>query len=110
MKKAVWLAYDFGFRGDYDGLYAWLDDHDAKECADGLALLKYDVCKSEDIVEKLREDIAENVQLSKRDRIYAIFLGPDRKMKGVFLFGRRKQAPWEGYGAGKAETIDEVEA
>ncbi len=25
MKKALWISYDIGVRGDYEGLYAWLD-------------------------------------------------------------------------------------
>lgn len=28
----MWLGYDLGVKGDYPGLYAILDDHDAIEC------------------------------------------------------------------------------
>ena len=28
--STVWISYDLGVRGDYEGLYAWLDAHDAK--------------------------------------------------------------------------------
>ena len=32
--NTVWISYDLGIRGDYEGLYAWLDSHRAKECGD----------------------------------------------------------------------------
>ena len=28
MKKAIWISYDLGIGGDYDGLYRWLANHD----------------------------------------------------------------------------------
>ena len=41
MKRAIWISYDFGVRGDYEGIYTWLDDHGAIECGDSIAFLKY---------------------------------------------------------------------
>lgn len=32
MKQLIWISYDLGVSGDYENLYAWLDDHGAKEC------------------------------------------------------------------------------
>lgn len=32
MEVRVWLGYDLGVKGDYPGMYAFLDDHDAIEC------------------------------------------------------------------------------
>ena len=32
--STIWISYDLGVRGDYEGLYAWLDSHGAKECGD----------------------------------------------------------------------------
>jgi len=110
MKKVVWMSYDLGLRGDYEELYAWLDDQGAKECADGLAFFRYEIAEDEDIAQKLKEDIAENVNLSKKDRIYVIFKSDEMKMKGKFLFGKRKQAPWEGCGATQAEIEDDEES
>ena len=40
--EAIWLSYDLGIRGDYESLYAWLDQHNAKECGDSLAFFKFD--------------------------------------------------------------------
>jgi hypothetical protein len=33
-RAAVWISFDLGVRGDYEGMYAWLDTHNAKECGD----------------------------------------------------------------------------
>jgi hypothetical protein len=32
-----WLIYDLGLQGHYDELFAWLDQHKAKECGDNVA-------------------------------------------------------------------------
>jgi hypothetical protein len=34
MNSAVWISYDLGVQADYEGMYAWLDEHQAKECGD----------------------------------------------------------------------------
>ena len=34
MKHFVWISFDLGVKGDYEGMYAWLDSKDAKECGD----------------------------------------------------------------------------
>ena len=41
MGKFIWLSYDLGIRGDYESLYSWLDDHEAKECGDSVAFLSF---------------------------------------------------------------------
>jgi len=43
MKKAVWISYDLGIKGDYQGLYSWLDDHDAIECGNSVAFIQFEV-------------------------------------------------------------------
>ena len=42
MHTVMWMSYDLGVKGDYEGLYAWLDDHDAKECGNSVAFLRYE--------------------------------------------------------------------
>ncbi len=56
MKKMVWISYDLGVKGDYEGLYAWLDDHKAKECGNSLAALEYD-CTS-NLIDELQKDMS----------------------------------------------------
>ncbi len=104
MKKVtIWISYDLGVRGDYNGIYEWLDDHDAKECGDGIALLKYEY--ESDFVNEMKKELSDNVELSKRDRIYLIWMQDD-KIKGRFLFGKRKASPWTGYGTKDFEDED----
>ena len=104
MKKTIWLSYDLGVRGDYSGLYEWLDNVGAKECGDSLAFFKYEVKKGEKLKTLLKKDIEENVNLGHRDRIYIIYRNPeDKSMKGTFIFGKRKASPWEGFGGGEIE-------
>ncbi len=97
MKKAIWLTFDLGIKGDYDGMYAWLDDQHAKECGDNIAFFNYEISNNEDLLEKLKEDLSSSIEISKRDRIYVIWL-KDGKMKGRYIFGKRKASPWVGYG------------
>ena len=68
MHTVMWMSYDLGVKGDYEGLYAWLDDHGAAECGNSVAFLRYEY--SADCLSELKEDIARHVNLDKRDRIY----------------------------------------
>ena len=95
MQSTVWISYDLGVNGDYEGLYSWLDVNGAKECGAGVALLTY--IHPGDLLECLRKDINDNVSLDKRSRIYVVRRDGDQ-IKGSYLVGRRKAAPWEGYG------------
>ncbi len=106
MKKTVWISYDLGVKGDYEGLFSWLDDHDAKECGNSIAVLEYDYTDS--FVEELQEDLSRNVNFAKHDRIYVI-LREGEKMRGRFLFGKRKAAPWSGYGHQEPQINEEVQ-
>ena len=103
MKKTLWLSYDLGVRGDYEGLYTWLDGKNAIECGDSLAFIKTDI--SDDIIESLKKDIEEHIETNKKTRIYIIYRD-NNKMKGKFLIGSRKAAPWTGY-AGADDSYEE---
>ena len=105
MKKLVWISFDLGVSGDYEGMYAWLDSHGAKECGDNVAAIEFE--PRNDVVAELKSNIQESVTLDKKSRIYVIYRSEDGKMKGAFLFGRRKQASWTGYGASAEESSDE---
>ena len=106
MTKVVWISYDLGVNGDYEGMYVWLDNHAAKECGDSVALVHFE--SAGDIVAELRKEFKKNVKLTARSRIYVIYRGDDTKVKGTWLVGVRKQAPWTGYGSLEGEgTTDE---
>jgi hypothetical protein len=101
MIKTVWISFDLGVSGDYEGVYAWLDEHGAKECGDSVALVQYEPHR--DLVAELRKEFEENVKLTSRSRIYVIYRGDDTKIKGTWLVGSRRQAPWTGYGSLEGE-------
>ncbi|MDM8537624.1 hypothetical protein QUF70_12775 [Desulfobacterales bacterium HSG17] len=104
MEKTVWLSFDLGIRGDYNGLYEWLDNQEAKECSDSIAVFKYNV--KNNLIEDLKKDLSENVSIKNRDRIYLIWK-QDEKVKGKFLFGKRKASSWEGYGSFETEPDED---
>jgi hypothetical protein len=100
-KKAIWISFDLGLKGDYSSLYTWLDNYSAVECGNGLAFFNYNtssMSNTEDLIKSLSESLKATVKLSKSDRVYVIWKHSSGKMKGKFLNGRRRQAPWEGYG------------
>lgn len=105
MEKLIWLSYDLGIRGNYEGLYSWLDDREAKECGDSVASLWFSSEKG-DFPEVLKTELEEEIELDKHSRIYVVWR-ENGKLKGRFLFGKRKRAPWAGYGTLHEEYEDE---
>lgn len=105
MAIAVWIGFDLGVRGDYEGLYAWLDAHQARECGESLAFIRYDNAGS--LRDALARDIRKNVKISKETRIYIVW-NDDGKTKGRFIIGGRKAAPWSGYAMLESAEVDEA--
>lgn len=96
IKSAIWVSYDLGVQGDYPGIYAWLDEHQANECGDNLAFLTYE--HSGSLIESLTADLKRSVETTKKTRIYVIYRDQEStRMKGVFVLGGRKAAPWSGF-------------
>lgn len=110
MEITVLLSYDLGASGDYEGLYRWLDDQEARECGSSVALFKYayeDDMDEEGFFSSLRSDISGAVSLKKSSRFYAVcFFGS--KTRGRFIIGKRKPPPWAGYGSVDDEPMDEL--
>jgi hypothetical protein len=97
MKSAVWISFDLGVQADYEGMYAWLDEHEARECGDSLAFLNYEYTTGS-LLDSLTTDLQKSVQITKRTRIYVIYREQEsKKMKGIFIFGGRKAPPWSGF-------------
>jgi hypothetical protein len=65
MKKLIWISYDLGVKGDYEGLYAWLDNHNAKECGNSIAALEYGYTGA--LVEEVQKDLSQNISLASLD-------------------------------------------
>lgn len=95
-KRTFWLSYDLGLKGDYSGLYTFLDSIQAKECGDSVAYFQKDF--GDDFLNNLTKELKKAVKIKATDRIYVVYSDNNSsKIKGKFLFGSRKRAPWEGY-------------
>jgi hypothetical protein len=103
MKNNIWLSYDLGIRGDYSGLYQWLDDIGAEECGNNVAFFKMEIEESEDFLEKLLAEIKRNVEMKSGERFYVIYKRPDGKYAGKYIIGNRRANPWKGYKEQPAE-------
>lgn len=102
----VWIGFDLGIGGDYEGMFAWLDGHDAKDCGEELAVLT--LPRSSNPADILRKSIAESVKVDKATRIYIVYRDTEtNKNVGKFLFGGRKQPRWAGYAQKFEDLVDE---
>lgn len=110
MKKSVWMSYDLGVQGDYDHMYAWLDNHGALECGDSMAYFKYEIpheMNDTEFLSLIKGDMEEKISFHPGNRVYIIRYDPGSdKHYGKFIIGKRKASPWEGYGDG-AEQIED---
>jgi len=104
MKHFIWMAFDLGVRGDFEGMYEFLDAHKAKECGDSVGAFLYEY--QGDLVRELTKDLKKSVEFDKRSRVYAIFPGQDGKYKGRFVVGRRKSPAWAGHGPSQGDEED----
>jgi hypothetical protein len=107
--STIWLSFDLGVRGDYEGMYAWLDSRHAKECVQNVALLVYKYKHAGALVASLQADLKKSVEIGKRARVYVIYRDSETtRMKGFFLFGGRRTPVWAGYsGEGEEQEDDE---
>jgi hypothetical protein len=105
-KKTMWLVYDFDLGGDFEGLYKWLDSRGARECGNGVALLKFEFEKN--FFTELKQSFEKSVTIRKKDRIYIIYKDIKKKLRGKFLSGERKKNPWAGY-AVESHKEDDIE-
>ena len=105
--KKIWISYDLGVKGDYPGLYKWLDNHDAVETGNSVAFLNFHYIK--DFYAELKSDLRKHINFTFGERIYVIAskgTGKDKKSIGRFIIGKRKSTPWEGYGDKGADITD----
>ena len=112
---AIWLTYDMGVGGDFQGLYSWLDDNKAIECGNSNAFFKYsypdEIQTDKDFVEFIKGELESKVDFKPGNRIYiirkAINVDKNGKTMGSFIIGKRKANPWEGFGTEAENSIDE---
>lgn len=104
-KELIFLSFDLGLQGDYEGMYAWLDSWDARECGDNLAAVRYEYKGR--LIENLKKDLNEAMNIDNKTRIYLI-RSVSGRMQGGFIFGARKRAQWIGYGPMEGEEEEDV--
>lgn len=103
MNKTIFITYDFGMKGDYEGLFKWLDEHNAEERGYGIGIIKkynYNSLIKTDIefLKSVRIELKNKIKISSNDRIYMIWNSiEENKIAAGFLFGKSKQSPWTGY-------------
>jgi len=106
MKQLIWISYDLGIDGDYESLYHWLDSKSARECGDNIAVLSYEYSNS--LLSDIKRDLKKSVGLRDKDRVYIIYRDKKTKLlKGKFIVGKRKLAPWKGYSGVISEDIED---
>jgi hypothetical protein len=93
-KHLVWISFDLDFKGDYEGMYEWLDAHNARDCGENLAAL--DRPYAGDPLPALKRSLGSKMTFGKRDRVYVIFKNQAGRFVGRFLIGKRRRAPWTG--------------
>jgi len=104
MTKTIWVSFDLGIRGDFEGMYKFLDAHSAKECGNNLAVLKYDA--KSDVLQEVTKDLRKAIRRDKRTRVYVIHLDEKGKAKGRFVIGARKPPAWAGYSPSHTDEED----
>lgn len=106
--QSVWLSYDLGVKGDYPGLYSYLDSYDAKECGNSVAYFKFKY--KVNLTLELEKELKDNIEFNKGDRIYVIFKRKEKEGNyttvGRFIIGNRKSKPWEGYAPSDENILD----
>ena len=109
MEIAVWMSYDLSAAGDYEGLYTWLAERDAKDCGGNLAFFRFDCDDPAAIRDEMLQSVRQTCKLTRKDRLYAVCQRPETgKPSGGFIFGSRSARPaWIDYGMYAPTCFDE---
>lgn len=111
MIRYIWISYDLGIQGDYNHMYAWLDNHNAQECGDSMAYIKYNIpheMNDEEFIEYLKNDLEKSISFKPGDRVYVIRKVTEQNSTlGKFIIGKRRANPWDGYGDSAGEESED---
>jgi hypothetical protein len=97
MSKRFWVSFDVGLTSSFEKLYTWLDDNQSEECGDNVATFT-----STKSYETLVRELQTVAKPSRGMRVYLIGVSQTDgtpRIRGMFTSGRRKAAPWVGFGA-----------
>ncbi len=91
-------------KGDYEGLFKWLDENKAEERGYGIGMIKdypfdSNVIKTDvDFLKLIKSELKKRIIIGSSDRLYMIWKSLEtNKIQAGFLFGKSKQSPWTGY-------------
>lgn len=99
MQVRIWISFDLGENGDYQGMYVWLDNHQAVECGNNFASLFVECTDRGTVEEDVMAELKQHVHLVPSDRIYVVYRREDNLTRGAFMYGHRKSSsPWAGCG------------
>jgi hypothetical protein len=104
MRHRIWISFDLGVRGDYTGMYEFLDSQGAKECGDSIGTFWYEF--QGDMLKSLTRDLKNAMTIDKRSRVYVIYPRADGKNGGKFLVGSRKAPSWTGHAPSHEDEED----
>jgi hypothetical protein len=107
MRSFLWLSFDLGIRGDFEGMYEFLDTHEAKECGDSFAAFWFEYRR--DLLAELVKELRSAVAFDKRSRVYVVYPTAPGKTAGKFVVGKRRAPPWSGFGVSQGEEEDSGE-
>jgi hypothetical protein len=104
MRHRIWISFDLGVRGDFEGMYEFLDAYGAKGCGDSLGTLWFEY--DGDLVRELTRQLKKKVSFGPRSRVYVVFPNAEGMYSGRFIIGRRKSPPWAGHGPSQEDEED----
>ena len=99
----IWLSYDLGIKGDYNGLYTYLDSVNATECGNSVAYFETEIEK--EIAKEILLNLKSFCEIRKTDRLYLVMNKGTKTVSG-FLLGKKQSPPWEGYYLGSNTDFD----
>lgn len=114
MIKNIVLTFDFGMKGDYEGLFKWLDENNAEERGYGVAVIpNYHIDKNITtdlgLLNSVRETLNARIKIGNSDRIYMLWPSLEKQtLQAGFVFGKQKQSPWEGFAQNAEDKLDVV--
>jgi hypothetical protein len=99
----VWITFDLGNDGDYKGLYAWLDAHDANGCGESVAVLTYHCDGS--IPDGIRDELKLSIGVDADTCVYVIYRdAATNENRGAFIFGERRVPVWNGHASSQRDV------
>jgi hypothetical protein len=102
-----WLCFDVAMTSSFERLFAWLDDHEAEECADNVATFLHKKDFDSVATELLKVIQKDNGRGTRLYQIGTRVRAQGPGIVGRFIAGKRKAGQWRGFGGGPVGEEDE---